>query len=221
MADETDLADVDSIAPRTGRVRRWALAGAGVVALVLGGVWGMRERIAADVIDRELASLGLPAHYRIESIGLGREVLGAVVVGDPSHPDLTIARVEIVLRYGLGRPAIERIVLVQPRLYGQLRDGRVHFGALDRGMFHTGLVPVANQEARAKAYHDYVLGAVKHPQFVGTHWFQWKDEPTTGRIHDEENYQIGFLDVADTPYRETIDASRTLAAEMYQARLGR
>jgi hypothetical protein len=132
MADETDLADVDSIAPRTGRVRRWALAGAGVVALVLGGVWGMRERIAADVIDRELASLGLPAHYRIESIGLGREVLGAVVVGDPSHPDLTIARVEIVLRYGLGRPAIERIVLVQPRLYGQLRDGRVHFGALDR-----------------------------------------------------------------------------------------
>ena len=99
--------------------------------------------------------------------------------------------------------------------------GEFHFGALDRGMFHTGLVPVANQEARAKAYHDYVLGAVKHPQFVGTHWFQWKDEPTTGRIHDEENYQIGFLDVADTPYRETIDASRTLAAEMYQARLGR
>jgi hypothetical protein len=99
--------------------------------------------------------------------------------------------------------------------------GEFHFGALDRGMFHTGLVPVENQAARAQAYKDYVLGALKHPQFVGTHWFQWKDEPTTGRVYDEENYQIGFLDVADTPYRETIDASREVAAELYSKRAGR
>jgi hypothetical protein len=98
--------------------------------------------------------------------------------------------------------------------------GEFHFGALDRGMFHTGLVPVENQAARAQAYKDYVLGAVKHPQFVGTHWFQWKDEPTTGRVYDEENYQIGFLDVADTPYRETIDASREVAADIYRLRAG-
>jgi len=97
--------------------------------------------------------------------------------------------------------------------------GEFHFGALDRGMFHTGLVPVANQEARAQAYKDYVCGAVRHPQFVGTHWFQWQDEPTTGRVYDEENYQIGFVDVADTPYRETIEASREIAATLYQRRL--
>jgi len=95
--------------------------------------------------------------------------------------------------------------------------GEFHFGALDRGMFHTGLVPVENQAARAQAYHDYVLGAAKHPQFVGTHWFQWKDEPTTGRVYDEENYQIGFLDIADTPYREMIDTSREVGRTMYQA----
>ena len=99
--------------------------------------------------------------------------------------------------------------------------GEFHFGALDRGLFHTGLVPVANQAARAQAYRDYVLGAVNHPQFVGTHWFQWKDEPTTGRVHDEENYQIGFLDVADMPYAETIQASREVGAAMYAQRLGR
>lgn len=97
--------------------------------------------------------------------------------------------------------------------------GEFHFGALDRGMFHTGLVPVANQEARAKAYEEYVLGAVAHPQLVGTHWFQWKDEPTTGRVYDEENYQIGFLDVGDTPYAEIIRVSRSVGAALYRARL--
>jgi hypothetical protein len=95
--------------------------------------------------------------------------------------------------------------------------GEFHFGALDRGMFHTGLVPTENQAARAQAYRDYVLGALKHPQFVGTHWFQWKDEPTTGRVYDEENYQIGFLDVADTPYAETIAASREVGSRLYRA----
>jgi hypothetical protein len=98
--------------------------------------------------------------------------------------------------------------------------GEFHFGALDRGMFHTGLVPVANQAERAQAYADYVLGAVRHPQFVGTHWFQWMDEPTTGRVYDEENYQIGFVDIADTPYRETIEASREVGKQLYAQRLG-
>ena len=74
---------------------------------------------------------------------------------------------------------------------------------------------------RAQTYQDYVRGAARHPQFVGTHWFQWKDEPTTGRVYDEENYQIGFLDIADTPYREIIEASRAVGQSLYQLRLER
>jgi hypothetical protein len=97
--------------------------------------------------------------------------------------------------------------------------GEFHFGALDRGMFHTGLVPVENQAARAQAYKEYVLGALKHSQFVGTHWFQWMDEPTTGRVYDEENYQIGFVDIADTPYCETIAASREVGQRLYVERI--
>jgi len=120
------------------------LAGAGLAALMLGGVWGMRERIAADVIDRQLAELGLPARYRVESIGLGREVIGGVVVGDPAHPDLAIERVEIALRYGAAGPAIERITLVRPRLHGRLEQGRVHFGALDRLIY----APSSSKPAR-------------------------------------------------------------------------
>lgn len=96
--------------------------------------------------------------------------------------------------------------------------GEFHFGALDRGMFHTGLVPVASQEERAAAYGGYVRSALSHPQIVGCHWFQYQDEPTTGRVLDEENYQIGFIDIADTPYPEMTAASRALAAELYRLR---
>ena len=135
MADDTDLADDDRKPHRSGRVRRIALVGAGTVALVLGGVWGARERIAANLIDRELASLQLPMQYRIVSIGLGREVLGSVVVGDPMHPDLTVDRVEVVLRYGLGGPQIDRLALIKPRLHGRVIDGQVHLGALDRVLY--------------------------------------------------------------------------------------
>lgn len=99
--------------------------------------------------------------------------------------------------------------------------GEFHFGALDRGLFHTGLVPVENQVARAEAYKEYVRGALAHPQFVGTHWFQYQDEPTTGRVYDEENYQIGFVDVADTPYPETISACRDVAESLYRQRVAK
>ena len=97
--------------------------------------------------------------------------------------------------------------------------GEFHFGALDRGMFHTGLVPVQDQAERAKVYRDYVQGALRHPQFVGTHWFKYSDEPTTGRVYDEENYQIGLVDCCDTPYPETIEALREVGYGMYRYRL--
>jgi hypothetical protein len=95
--------------------------------------------------------------------------------------------------------------------------GEFHFGALDRGMFHTGLVPVANQQARAEAYRSYVRGALANPWIVGTHWFQYGDQPTTGR-GDGENYQIGLLDVCDTPYPDTIEAVREVGYGLYAYR---
>ena len=95
--------------------------------------------------------------------------------------------------------------------------GEFHFGALDRGMFHTGLVPTASQEDRAAAYKSYVESGLKNPLIVGTHWFQFGDQATTGR-GDGENYQIGFLDVCDTPYPEIVKASRQVGEEMYLLR---
>jgi hypothetical protein len=96
--------------------------------------------------------------------------------------------------------------------------GEFHFGALDRGMFHTGLRKTANQQDRADKYKSYVQGALRNPYIVGTHWFQYKDQATTGR-GDGENYQIGFIDICDKPYPETIKACREVGYTMYDYRL--
>jgi hypothetical protein len=130
--------------------------------------------------------------------------------------DLAAGKYCDVISYNLYRRSVANFK--NPSSDKPLLIGEFHFGALDRGLFHTGLVPVENQAARAQAYQEYVLGALRHPQFVGTHWFQWKDEPTTGRVLDEENYQIGFLDIADTPYAEIIAASREVGASLYRTR---
>jgi len=98
--------------------------------------------------------------------------------------------------------------------------GEFHFGALDRGMFHTGLRKATDQADRAEKYTSYVLGALKNPYIVGTHWFQYKDQPTTGR-GDGENYQIGFIDICDRPYPEIIQACRQVGRDMYRYRLGK
>lgn len=52
---------------------------------------------------------------------------------------------------------------------------------------------------------------------VGTHWFQFYDQPTTGRF-DGENMQHGLIDLCDTPYAETIAAIREMGARLYQIR---
>ncbi len=96
--------------------------------------------------------------------------------------------------------------------------GEFHFGALDRGMFHPGLVAAPDQAGRARMFQDYLTSVLEHPAFVGAHWFQYMDEPVAGRTLDGENYNIGLLSVTDTPYPELIDAVREIHARMYEVR---
>lgn len=97
--------------------------------------------------------------------------------------------------------------------------GEFHFGASDRGLFSNGLVSTDDQTDRGRKYAAYVNSALDNPQIVGVHWFQYGDEAVTGR-GDGENAQCGFVDVCDTPYAETIAASRETAKGMYPRRLG-
>ena len=98
--------------------------------------------------------------------------------------------------------------------------GEFHFGALDCGMFHPGLVRTLNQKDRARSLSHYLESVADHPLLVGCHWFQYVDEPTTGRWYDGENYNIGLVDVTDTPYAEMTTAARNTLATVYIRRMG-
>jgi len=99
--------------------------------------------------------------------------------------------------------------------------GEFHFGAVDRGMFHSGLVTTPNQQARAAMYKQYLESVRDNPAFVGCHWFQYYDEPLTGRSYDGENYNIGFVSVTDTPYPEMVEAAKAVSSELYSRRGGK
>lgn len=93
--------------------------------------------------------------------------------------------------------------------------GEFGMGALDRGMFHFGLVLTADQAARAAMYQDYVRSVADHPLFVGCHYFRYNDEPLTGRPMDGENYNVGFTTVTDDVYPEMVKAAKEVNAEVY------
>ena len=97
--------------------------------------------------------------------------------------------------------------------------GEFHFGALDRGPFCPGLILLRDQKHRAETYKEYVRTSLEHPQIVGVHWHQFSDQATSGRF-DGENMQVGWTDVCDTPYWDTIEAVREIGAKIYKIRAG-
>jgi len=106
-----------------------------IAALAFLAFWVQRKTIADNVIGSYLRSHNVEATYHIDSIGGTRQILSRIVVGDPKHPDLTIERAEVVIRYRLGLPGIARVVLTRPRLYGTYLGGKLSFGELDRILF--------------------------------------------------------------------------------------
>ncbi len=124
-------------------------------------------------------------------------------------------------RYAFSMRDIPVLEDVDPVLDKPMVVGEFHFGALDRGLAQGGLRHVKDQDQRARAYKYYVYDALKHPNLVGVHWFQYIDQPYTcrGFSDDGENYQIGFVDVCDRPYPELIQAAREVNYGLYEYRL--
>ncbi len=110
---------------------------------------------------------------------------------------------ENIYSYAPGRANLDRLYTLVQR---PILIGEFHIGAPDRGLA-PGLVQAKDQEERAVAYRYYVEQCAAHPALVGAHWFQWLDQPATGR-QDGENYNIGFIDVTDRPYEEMVAAAR-------------
>ncbi len=98
--------------------------------------------------------------------------------------------------------------------------GEFHFGALDAGLPSPSLFRVAGQKERGEAYTRYVQSAARHPNAVGVHYFAYNDQPLWGR-YDGENYQFGFVDVCNMPYRPFTDRVRDANAAIYEVIHGR
>jgi hypothetical protein len=144
--------------------------------------------------------------------------LGARFAGHTLEEVQACAEYCDVISFNIYRPTIgdmhELDGIDRPTIIGEF-----HMGALDRGMFHPGLVATANQAERAAMYEGYVHSVIDHPLFVGAHFFKYIDEPLVGRPGDGENYNIGFINVTDGTYPEMVKAARETNAEMYARRL--
>lgn len=99
--------------------------------------------------------------------------------------------------------------------------GEFHIGATDRGVWSPGLVEAKTQAERAEMFKKYIESVLDNPNLVGCHWFQWADEPATGRPLDGENYNIGLVDIADTPYSEMVEAAKDINGRLYSRRFGK
>ena len=96
--------------------------------------------------------------------------------------------------------------------------GEFHFGTPGRGLA-ASLVLVRDQAERGRAYRYYVEQAFAQPELIGTHYFQWADQPATGRF-DGENYNIGLVDVTDRPYPHMVEALRETHGRLHRIHAG-
>lgn len=82
------------------------------------------------------------------------------------------------------------------------------FGSRDRGPFWPGPLEVPGETARGAAYAHFLERALQEPVIVGLHWFQYLDQPVTGRLLDGENGHVGLVAITDVPFDGFVDAVR-------------
>lgn len=89
------------------------------------------------------------------------------------------------------------------------------------------LLKVTTQAERAMVVQQGLKNFARCSHIIGTHWFQYYDEPQGGRA-DGEDYNMGLVDIYDQPYEEVVEAfQRTHAllprlhakAKLYSSRL--
>jgi len=78
---------------------------------------------------------------------------------------------------------------------------------------------VQTPQQRAQMIVKYLESAIRHPNMVGAHFFQYRDQPISGRP-DGEAVLRGFVNITDTPNFELIQTNRRIADRLYQMRAG-
>lgn len=115
--------------------RRWPRVLA-VLALLLGlallALWLARKPIAQGQVDRFLTEAKVPVRYTIADLGLGRQRLTNVVLGDPARPDLVADWLETRTAWGLRGPYLAGVRGGRVRVRARWADGRLSLGSIDR-----------------------------------------------------------------------------------------
>ena len=70
------------------------------------------------------------------------------------------------------------------------------------------IAQVPDQQARADGYRLLTSRLARVPYVIGADWFQWMDEPPSGRGHDGEDVNFGIVDIDDRPYESLVQAVR-------------
>ncbi len=70
-------------------------------------------------------------------------------------------------------------------------------------------------EERNEYYKAYVKTWAQFSYSLGSHWYQFADQPITGRLSDGENQVVGLVDITDQPHRHLIDAISVVSDSVY------
>jgi hypothetical protein len=94
-----------------------------------------------------------------------------------------------------------------------LMIGEFSYRAADAGLPNT-LPPffptLPTQVERAQALGTYLRRVLARPYLVGAHWYQYMDQPATGRF-DGENQNFGLVNIEDDLWPAVTDRLRTVA----------
>ncbi|WP_312934811.1 beta-galactosidase [Pseudomonas sp.] len=82
------------------------------------------------------------------------------------------------------------------------------FGSRDRGPFWPGPLELAREEDRGAAYATFLTAALEQPMIVGAHWFQYLDQPASGRLLDGENGHLGLVAITNVAWTGFVEAVR-------------
>lgn len=82
-----------------------------------------------------------------------------------------------------------------------------------------GQIDTQEPSERLKPMENYLNHAFRHPSLVGAHFFQFRDQPLSGRGDGEATLR-GFVNTADTPHFDLVQLNRRLAYNLYPIRAG-
>lgn len=112
----------------------------------------------------------------------------------------------------------------KPVFCGEFSYPSWYGGKRGYGIFGTATATLSDAES-GRRYADWLSAAARNPYCVGVHWFQYRDQPVTGRgttgtgLILDEHYAFGLVDITDRPKWEMITPMRAANLQAIGTRL--